>query len=282
MSTTTTNYGLSLPAVDSPTDEDLWGDELNANSSELDTLLKVAITFIPSAKTTSFSITAPTIGSGTTGDSKKLFRCNATAGAIVPSLPSASSAGAGFTVAFKKTDAVANNVTVTAAGSDKIDGSATFALTTQNDWIVLTSDGISEWDIISESASTAGFAPLASPTFTGIPKAPTPAALDRSKQIPTTDWINPGSTLAVNGSRPNPDGSIDQWGITGSIGTITSSVISFPNAFPNACFNVIITAGTAASVGQSHDYITSITASGFTLFNAAGSASIFYWRAIGN
>lgn len=38
--TTTPNYGFTLPAVNSAVDEDLWGDELNANWSAIDTDLK--------------------------------------------------------------------------------------------------------------------------------------------------------------------------------------------------------------------------------------------------
>ncbi len=40
MSTNTTNYNFVLPAVNSAVDEDLWGDELNANFTSLDTILK--------------------------------------------------------------------------------------------------------------------------------------------------------------------------------------------------------------------------------------------------
>lgn len=39
MSTTTTNYGFTLPAVADPIDEDLWGTELNSNFSSLDDIL---------------------------------------------------------------------------------------------------------------------------------------------------------------------------------------------------------------------------------------------------
>lgn len=40
MATVTPNYGFYLPVVNSPTDEDLWGDLLNENFSTLDTDLK--------------------------------------------------------------------------------------------------------------------------------------------------------------------------------------------------------------------------------------------------
>lgn len=37
--------------------------------------------------------------------------------------------------------------------------------------------------------STSGFAPIASPTFTGSPQAPTPAPNDRGSSIATTGWV---------------------------------------------------------------------------------------------
>ncbi len=39
MSTSTTNYSFTLPAVADPIDEDLWGAELNSNWSSLDDIL---------------------------------------------------------------------------------------------------------------------------------------------------------------------------------------------------------------------------------------------------
>lgn len=39
MSTSTTNYSFTLPAVADPTDQDLWGGELNTNFTNLDTIL---------------------------------------------------------------------------------------------------------------------------------------------------------------------------------------------------------------------------------------------------
>jgi len=38
--------------------------------------------------------------------------------------------------------------------------------------------------------TTTGFAPIASPVFTGNPQAPTPSINDSSKSIPTTEWVN--------------------------------------------------------------------------------------------
>lgn len=159
MPTQTTNYGLSKPLVNNPIDQDLWGGELNADMDELDSLILTSMNFIPVTKTATFSVSAPTPGSSVTGNSKTLFRCDATASAIAPDLPTAVLAGPGYTVAFKKIDSSTNSVTITASGSDKIDGSSTFALAVQYNWAILVSDGVSNWDILSDTpvAPPAGF-----------------------------------------------------------------------------------------------------------------------------
>jgi hypothetical protein len=55
--------------------------------------------------------------------------CNATSGAVIINLPSAT--GTGRVLRVKKTDSSANGCTLTRAGSDAIDGSTTVALTSQ-------------------------------------------------------------------------------------------------------------------------------------------------------
>jgi hypothetical protein len=39
MATTTTNFGFSKPAVDSATDQDVWGDQWNTNADSIDSQL---------------------------------------------------------------------------------------------------------------------------------------------------------------------------------------------------------------------------------------------------
>ena len=85
----------------------------------------------------------------------------------------------------------------------------------------------------------APFAPLASPAFTGTPTAPTAPSGNSSAEIANTAFVNPGSSLTVSGFRKNPDGSIDQWGLSPSAGNLVT--ISLPVPFPNKCFNVLIT-----------------------------------------
>ena len=67
---------------------------------------------------------------------------NATAGTMAITLPPASLNGM---VIVKKTDGTTNAVTVTPAGTAKIDGSSTFSLANQYDAVSLVSDGSNWW-----------------------------------------------------------------------------------------------------------------------------------------
>ena len=75
---------------------------------------------------------------------------NAASATYVLTLPLAASVGAGYVFYIKKTDAVGttNTVTVTPAGSDKIDGASTRVLSSQYDYIHIVSDGVSNWLIM--------------------------------------------------------------------------------------------------------------------------------------
>lgn len=88
------------------------------------------------AKTTTYTAT----------DSDELILADATGGAFTVALPTAvGRVGKIFRV--KKTDAVANNVTVDGDGSETIDGATTQVITTQYDTVPCVSDG-TEWWII--------------------------------------------------------------------------------------------------------------------------------------
>lgn len=166
MPTSTTNYGLSKPLVNDPTDQDLWGGELNGDMDELDGLMATAIKWPKSAQTADFSVTAPTTGSATTGSSKKFFLCDATSAAIAVTLPAAASAGDGFPIAFKKTDASGNAITLNPNGSEQIDGAASYVLSAQYSFVVLVCDGTG-WNIQSQSTvATVSVKSVKTQTFT--------------------------------------------------------------------------------------------------------------------
>lgn len=205
----TTNYGLLKPVVNDAVDQNLWGGQLNGDMDELDSLILTAVNFIKSSQTSTFSIVAPTTGTGTTGDSHKLFRCDATSGNIIANLPSATSAGNGFTVALKKIDGSGNTITVTANGSDEIDGAGTFVLNSQYNWAILVCDGTASWDILSDTSSTAGLAPINSPAFTGTPTAPTPSAADSTTRLATTSFVNGTALTLASGTTATTQTSTD-------------------------------------------------------------------------
>jgi hypothetical protein len=286
MSTSTSNYGFILPAVNSPTDADLWGGELNANISEQDALFLTSINFVTSAPTTSFSVTAPTIGSSVTGNSHQAFLCNATGGAIVPTLPAATAAGNGYTVAFKKTDSSANAVTLTAAGSDTIDGAATFVISNQNNWAILVCDGSSKWSIFSDTVSTAGLAPLASPAFTGIPTAPTASARTNNTQLASTAYVDQAitvyPTVYPSGSATAVTKPIIQCGQSGSISSGGSLAITLGVAFPSLFLSVVATSNTTDGTAVSNNFVQINSTSQFTIFNKQSTTATFTWIAIGN
>lgn len=80
-----------------------------------------------------------------------LVICDATAGAIVVTLPDAKKAFEnqfGTRLTFKRTNVAANNVTLTAFGSQTIDGAATLALAAQYAFATIQSDG-ANWHIVS-------------------------------------------------------------------------------------------------------------------------------------
>lgn len=146
MPTFTTNFNLNKPLVANPIDQDLWGGQLNTNMDSIDSLLKVARDFVvDSTKTTSpYTVV--------TGNRNQLIPVDATSGNFTVDLIAAATAGNGFMLSVKKIDSSSNTVTIDGNGSETIDGSTTFVLTAENNFVLLVCDG-SNWQIISTSQS---------------------------------------------------------------------------------------------------------------------------------
>jgi hypothetical protein len=75
-----------------------------------------------------------------------MYPCDATAGAVVATLPAAASAK-GRVVCVKKIDAGGNAVTVDGAGAETVDAQATLSTTTQYASFLLWSDGTQWWKL---------------------------------------------------------------------------------------------------------------------------------------
>lgn len=86
---------------------------------------------------------------------------------------------------------------------------------------------------------------------------------------------------AANGYQTLPTGLILQWGTTSSIGAGSSASVSFPIAFPAACYTVVSTPNGVGGSAQAESYVTSIGSSSFTQVNSGTTSKAFKWFAIG-
>lgn len=82
-------------------------------------------------------------------DLDSIVLVDATSGAKTITLPDAATV-TGKQLNIKKIDASANAVTITPAGIQKIDGSSSYSLATQNKYACVVSDG-SNWHVISNN-----------------------------------------------------------------------------------------------------------------------------------
>lgn len=84
-----------------------------------------------------------------------------------------------------------------------------------------------------------------------------------------------GSSLAASGYQKLPSGLIIQWG---SGGYASGSTVAFPQAFPNACFSVVVSHGPSAT-GPTTNGIGTKTNANFVVFVGFTAA---LWIAIGH
>jgi hypothetical protein len=268
----TTNYDFYLPLVNNATDQDLWGGYLNDNWTSIDSLLKIASDVVVLSKTTTYSVVV--------ADQNKLIICNATSGAITINLPAAATAGNGFRIYVKKTDATANAVTIDGSGSETIDGSTTLALSSRYNFAQIVCDG-SNWHVIgllrNSSATVPGVVELAT-------AAETLTGTDDTRAI-TPDGFAGNNSLAADGYYKLPGGLIHQWGSQAATFNQSFVTISFPTSFTTACYSVVTQISMSATVsGSIGTVVRSIGTSSFQFAgdnsSDAGSGTV-YWQAIG-
>lgn len=200
MVTTTTNFNLNKPAVNDPTDEDLWGGYLNDNFDSLDTILLTARDYITTAKSANYTVT--------TSDRNKAVLVDASGGSVTISLPAAASAATGFTVLIKKTDSSSNDVVIDPNGSETIDGATTLTMNLENDAAIVVCDGTSWY------------------TFNNVP-AEVPDATTSTKgkvQLATDAEVKTGtetSKAVVPSSILSHEGVCKAWVSFESVGTLS-------------------------------------------------------------
>lgn len=261
MSSDTTNYDFTLPAVNSAIDQDLWGGELNSNFTSLDGLLFTATNNVTTTKATTYTATE--------ADSNKEIICDATSAAFTVNLPAAASVWSGFTLYLKKIDSTTNAITIDGNASETIDGSTTYALAAQYDAVMLVCDG-SNWVVASTKATVVDATTLVkgitryATNAEAIAQSLATAALTASNLAAVFDTSTSGSGYIKIG------GITFQWGNTGTYDENVSVAISFPVTFSTACYNVVGISNTHITASSAATAITAFTTSGFTMFTGGG------------
>jgi hypothetical protein len=125
-----------------------------------------------------------------------------------------------------------------------------------------------------------------------LPPVPHTAAMTDEMGMAASVWsdwfrkISPVSERTDTGGYVKlPGGIMIQWGFTGTINTVSTGSITFPLAFPTACFQVIAgirnNSGTAATL-RGQWGTGSYNTSGFSLWNRTEGNQTFNWIAIGH
>ena len=132
---------------------------------------------------------------------------------------------------------------------------------------------------VASQITAYGYATLASPTFTGVPAAPTAVSGTSTTQIATTAFSVGVLSGIANGYQKFPSGLIIQWGTFTSAGGVAT--ITYPLAFPSAVFSLIASPITTGNPWADCDR-TSLSQGTIKTWNTAGAiASSGTWIAVG-
>ena len=137
-------------------------------------------------------------------------------------------------------------------------------------------------DLVTDLAAKA---PLASPSLTGTPTAPTVSiASDSSTKVATTAFVHnvvsssSSGYYAENGYEVLPSGLKIQWG-RNTI-TATTTTVTFPSAFSSACYSVTCTAyksGNTGGLGSAAGLNSLPTTTGFVASTASAHDDLLWW-----
>jgi hypothetical protein len=123
-------------------------------------------------------------------------------------------------------------------------------------------------EVAARSAADALLAPLASPTFTGDPKAPTPAPGDNDTSLATTAYVTAAIAAALSGIGGSISGPVQTRTGTFTTASDGTFAVTFPTPFPTAC--ITVTAHGAGAFANLY-YIT-LTEFGFPSLPTASGA----------
>lgn len=269
MATITTNYGFTLPAVNDPTDEDLWGTEINANFTALDASLKTATDKVH-----------VTLTGNTTLDNtyrNKIILCDATSAAFTVTLQPAATATDGFTITLKKTDSTGNVVTVDGSGVETIDTATTYLLSSQFDSVTISCDG-TNWQVASNKTTPTAISD-ASTAVKGILKLATTAMAIAGTDAATA--VTPAALAGIATSSKIVIGALTvQFGKTTLSGTTTT--VTFPTSFSGTPYSFMFSLQQASPSPQVYSPIlTTLTSSAAGIYQSQGITASYEWIAIG-
>lgn len=206
--------------------------------------------YFPSVPTAKVFADTPVTVAAT--DQDALFLANAVGGAIVFNLPLASTVPSGFTVAFKKTDAGVNTVTIDGNGSETIDGALTYVLGTQYDYVKLRTNGTTWYvvgitDFTALNATSIVFTPSGNIAAINVATALAELDTEKAKVTQTTEPFYG----VILGALSNRDYRIVLKATEG--GTITETTTRSVSGTATATFKINTTAlgGTANAVSSS-------------------------------
>lgn len=110
----------------------------------------------------------------------------------------------------------------------------------------------------------------------------TPPDADATQLLATTEFVNPGSSLATFGYRMEPDGTLEQWGQAGGAGS--NITVNFPLAFAvgSLPYSIQLTPRitTGDALGQVPTIVGTPTRTAFVFAPSDGSVGT-HWRAVG-
>lgn len=275
MAGSTTNFNFNLPTVASAIDADLWGTQLNANWTSLDSIL------VSTSANNTF--TGNNTFSGTSGFSGAVSMTSTTAPIINPGAQTAdlftrstNNSGIVSQHSFDGQNSAAANVTygrITTAIVDNTAGSedSTVNIQAQNAGSLSAGIAISGAGDCAFTTVSGGVVADAAKTLTGTV----------TNEVLTPGGFAGNKNLAAKGFYKLPGGLIIQWGKESAIADAATPTVTFDTAFSSSVFSITHSQTNTSGGNTGRIGFSSITTTNFVITNVSGVTTDVFWMAIG-